>query len=236
MFFSIAESIQTPSVSERPGQYSPRVRLSFRAVNRSQLPAEDPGNESSLSSLSSRPPPSQEDDSAEDEDYVPDQGVTEDNTGEGAADVGEDEGVVSESAVKCPVSVSCAERPAIKLMVFSAPGISEASVPQRDHLFIPKDPGFGAIGLGGSLLPNFKPSALASVEGFLASKHCVQEVGMCVCCLKHLRSNKQQACVQINNQRKCSYCARLGNDCQFIPHHYQAAAQLLEAGPQNKTF
>ena len=151
---------------------------------------------------------------------MPDQGVTEDNTGKGAADVGENEGVVSEPAVKCPVSVSGAERPAIKLMVFPAPGISEASVPQRDHLFVPKDPGFGAIGLGGGLLPNFKPSALASVEGFLASKHYVQEVGMCVCCLKHLGSNKEQACIQINSQRKCSYCAHLGKDYQSIPHHY----------------
>lgn len=83
-----------------------------------------------------------------------------------------------------------------ELVVFgSAPGVSEVSVPQGDHFFVPQDPGLGAIGLGGGLSPNFEPSAVASVEGLLASEQHISNVGMCICCLKHLGSDKEQECV-----------------------------------------
>lgn len=112
------------------------------------------------------------------------------------------------------------------------PGISEP----QDSLFVPENPRFGTIGLGGGLSPNFEPSPIASVEGFLASEQRVREVGMCIRCLKHLGSDKEQECVHVNSQQKCGYCAHLGKDCCFVPHCYRVTAQSLEAGPQDDTF
>lgn len=98
-----------------------------------------------------------------------------------------------------------------KNLYLSAKHKSQISV--TSHLTKEKGNRVLSRGLGSDLSPNFKPSPVILVEGFLLAKYYIYKVGIYICCLKYLSSDKKQLYVWVNSQRKCGYCVHLRKDC-----------------------
>lgn len=87
----------------------------------------------------SQPPPLEDDNSAEDVDYILEKNIVGEETSS----------IVKHPAVKAPV----------------ASGSSVPEVPLADSLFVPKDLGFSLFSFS-SLLSSLEPPAVALVKGF----------------------------------------------------------------------
>ena len=87
-----------------------------------------------------------------------------------------------------------------------------------------------------TLLAHPATVGVGSIKGFLASEHYVVDPGVCVWCMKHLKTIEDHMCVWLNSQHKCEYCMHLKKLCKTIPHCYCVSTRALVKSLHDNTF